>query len=182
MLRHVSRFFRGDPHDGDEPYVQLMVAWADKPITDKARLVTAVRGFPLTWWAVWCNILFSTALGVVTAMSDPGRFSSHIFDGAKAMAAFLPGEPMAAWGWLFAVGGLALAASTYLNPILVVWMLRIAATVYLLHAVLIGLGASAFTDASWSGTLFCFYVCVIHLACAQSILMILRYRFPKGRP
>ena len=176
----MRRFFRGGPR-GQEPYVQLMVAYADEPVTDKHRLVLAVRGFPMTWWAVWSTILFTTALGVVTILSEPSRFNSHIFDAAKMLLDPLPGDPMHAWGWLFAFGGAVLAAATYISPIMVVWVLRFGGAVYLMHGALIASGAHNFPDASYSGTLFCVYVAVIHLACAESIRMILRYRFPKGR-
>ena len=176
----MRRIFRGGPR-GQEPYVQLLVAYADGQVTDKHRLVAAVRGFPMTWWTVWINILFTTGLGVVTVLSEPSRFNSHIFDAAKLSLDWLPGDPMHAWGWLFALGGAVLAVATYVNPWLVAWVLRFGGAVYLLHAVMIGMGARDHLDASWSGALFCLYACVIHLACAQSILMILRYRFPKGR-
>ena len=174
----MHRIFRGGPR-GQENAVQLLVAYSDEQVTNKHRLVAAVRGFPLTWWTVWINILFTTGLGVVTVLSPTSRFNSHIFDAAKLSLDWLPGDPMHAWGWLFALGGAALAVSTYVNPWLVAWVLRFGGAVYLLHAVMIGQGAHDHLDASWSGALFCLYACVIHLACAQSILMILRYRFPK---
>lgn len=183
MRRRLGSFFRGDARPGVEPHVQLLVAYHDgKPVTDKHRLITSVRGFPLTWWTVWCSIILATVLGAVTALSDDERFSSHIFDGAKATMDWAPFvEPMAAWGWLLVLGGAALATATYIDPILVVWLLRAMATIYLLHGVLVGLGAHSFPIVSWTGTILCVYIAVGHLACAQSILMVLRYRFPKAK-
>lgn len=180
MRRFLTRVIRGD-QVAEEPQVQLTVGYLDEQVTDRQRLHTAVRGFPLTWWTVWTHILLTTGLGFVTAMSEPSRFSSHIFDGAKATLDWLPGDPMAAWGWLFVLGGLCLTISTYVSPTLVVWVLRFAGPVYLFHAVLIAMGASASPAASYSGTFLCAYACLIHLETAQSIHTILHYRFPKGR-
>jgi hypothetical protein len=180
MRRFLTRVIRGD-QVADEPQVQLTVGYLDEQVTDRQRLHTAVRGFPLTWWTVWTCILFTTSLGWITAASEPSRFSSHIYDGAKATLDWLPGQPMAAWGWLFVLGGLVLMVSTYVSPTLVVWVLRFSATVFLFHAVLIAMGAGEFHSASFSGTLLCAFVAMIHLETAQSIHMILHYRFPKGR-
>lgn len=180
MLRLISHIIRGEPL-GHEPYVHLLVAWSDEEVTEPRRLVSTVRGFPLTWWTVWACVLLSLSLGAATAFSQTSRFSSHIFDGAKDALDFLPGDPMTAWGWIFLVGGAALAAATYFSPMAVVWVLRVIGTVYFIHASLIWRGAAGSAGAaSYSGVPLCLFVTVIHLAAAQSIRMILRYRFPKG--
>lgn len=181
MRSFLSRIIRGTP-EGTEPYVQLLVAYSEENLTDKQHLAAAIRGFPLTWWNVWTCALLSAVLGILTGLSEPSRFSSHIFDGAKATLDWAPGQPMAAWGWCFLAAGTWLMVTTQLHPMAVVVTLRAIGPVYVFHAVLIGMGASHSLDASWSGVPFCLFVCMVHLEAAQSIRMIMHFRFPKGRP
>lgn len=154
----------------ERPFRALVAAVVSR--NPDASMVGIVRAFPMTWWTTWACIVLSTTIGSVYLAQGATRFSSPAYSQAKALLAYLPGDPMRAWGLAFVALAIVQFLAMRASLVWLIRTMRVAATVYVFYGVLFFVAALADDRASFVGLPLYLFVATIHLAIAETLTLI----------